>query len=151
MIGGTWWPGEQNSRSIGIYSGYYRWLVVAGGSCRAYCLLTDGQPRRNPSKYTSCTLNLLCHSIFSPLTSTGSPCTFGPMTRTPHAFNREQFYAHAHAKGYRTTVAIAEAARVSIRTVRRTVNGEEPPSASVLLWMAEVGMDARKVWVPAAS
>lgn len=70
------------------------------------------------------------------------------MARNGYKFDGKKFIALAHRLGYGSYYAVAEAAGVSVRTVRRTALGEELPSAVVLLWAAEVGIDLRKVWVP---
>lgn len=69
------------------------------------------------------------------------------MARESYRFDVERFRAEARKVGLTTTVSVADAARVSLRTVRRTFSGEEHPSGRILRWMAEAGIDARKVWV----
>lgn len=69
------------------------------------------------------------------------------MARKQYRFDVERFRREARRAGFTTTVGIADAARVSLRTVRRTFSGEECPSGRILLWMAEAGIDARKVWI----
>ena len=64
-----------------------------------------------------------------------------------YRFDGERFRAEARKRGFMTEVQIADAAKVSLRALRHTVLGRERPSAAVMLWMAEVGIDTRLVWV----
>lgn len=64
-------------------------------------------------------------------------------------FDGERFRQEARKLGCPAITDIAHAARVSARTVHRTIAGDELPSRRLILWMVECGVDLRRVWVNA--